>query len=172
MTLFISNPSKQHAEFHFRTSVGKDNPSGPQAVIIPSGGQVEVGHGWTAEQTAYVIKQLLMQGGADAAQAHGKMQNFSGLLYRENDTVDVEEIVTAHDAMVAGQEERSAKQATRSALAFDRTVNPKRNERRSKVTGVEIIQQTAPNQRPTGDEISFNLSVDPENGRSDVRLPI
>lgn len=173
MTLFISNPSRQQAVFFYRRAVTKDN-SGPAQVVIPEGGQVEIGHGWTALETAYVITQILRAGGADAAEAHGHMGTFTGLLYRENHAVDVEEILTAHEGVKAAAEERSVTNATRGALAFDRTANKGARQRLAKVTEVEVIQELAPREKPTGNEVHFKMSIDPEgssNARGILGLP-
>lgn len=171
MSLFISNPSKQNVVFHFRTSVPKDN-SGPMAVEIPSGRQVEIGHGWSPEEREYVIKQIEKRGGRDAAEVHATMGKFLGLLYRDNRPVTEGEIVMGHSAVLKTQEERSVAEATRAALAFDRNANQRvRGKRLARVTQVEVEQEIDPHARRTGDEVTFSLSVDPE-GRGDVSLPI
>jgi hypothetical protein len=176
MTLFISNPSKQQVEFHFRRAVTRDT-SGPQCVVIQSGCQVPVGHGWPREEIAYIIQQLENQGGANAAVAHGRMGKFTGLLYRDDQPVDEDEIVTAHDAIVTDQEERSVQQTTRSALAFDRSANRNNKngrggkDRLARVTQVEVIQELEPHQRLTGEEIRFSLSVDPD-AHADAKISI
>lgn len=174
MTLYVSNPSRQQVEFHFRTAITKDT-SGPHVVIIPSGAQVDIGHGWTQEQTAYVIKQIMHNGGAQAAEAHGRMGKFTGLLYRENQPVDEDEILTAHDAVMKDANDRSVRQVTNSALAFDRVANKgggrRGNNRLAKVTGVEISQELEPHQRRTGDEVDFSLTVDPDAPSGGIKVP-
>ena len=171
MTLYVSNPSKQDVVFHYRTNITKDT-SGPFAIPIASGTQVLLGIDWTREQKNYVIKQILSQGGADAAEAHGRMGKFTGLLYRDNAPVSVEEIHTAHDEVVKDAEDRSVKAATRSALAFDRKANERgKGQRLARVTEVEVIEENAPHIRKTGDEVSFKMTIDPE-GRTDIKLPV
>ncbi len=168
MTLYISNPSRQDVVFYFRTAITKDN-SGPSSVSIRSGGQVEVGHNWSKEETGYVIQQILRAGGADAAEAHGSMgSTFTGLLYREKAPVSKDEIITANESVEEAGKKRSAEQATRGALAFDRSANQGQRERKVKTTTVEVHQQLPPHQRPTGDEVHFEMSVDPD-GTADVR---
>lgn len=172
MTLFVSNPHRQQCEFHFRTGVTKDS-SGPSMVVIPSGGQVEIGHGWTKHQIAYVIEQIERAGGGNAALAHGRMGRFTGLLYRESNPVDEDEIVTANKAVEEAAQQRSVEQATRSAVAFDRVANKNQGRQKgrlAKSTTVEIVQELEPHAHRTGDEVEFSLTVDPE-GRSDVRVP-
>lgn len=171
MSLYVSNPSKQDVVFHYRTDVTRDT-SGPFAIPIASGSQVMLGHNWTREQKDYVIRQILNQGGADAAEAHGRMGKFTGLLYRDNHPVSVDEIQTAHEEVVHDAEDRSVKAATRSALAFDKSANARgRGQRLARVTEVEILEEKAPHDRRTGDETSFKLTVDPD-GRTDVKMPV
>lgn len=167
MTLFISNPSRQQAVFFYRRAITRDN-SGPSQVVIPEGGQVEIGHGWGREETDYVITQILRAGGASAAEAHGHMGSFTGLLYREQQPVDTDEILTAHEGVKAAAEERSVANATRGALAFDRTANKGQRQRLAKVTEVEVIQELAPREQRTGNEAHFKMSIDPD-GSSDAR---
>ena len=137
---------------------------------ISSGRQVMVGKRWTAAQKANVIEQIERFGGRDAAEAHGQMGRFLGLLYRDMAPVSSEEIEMGHAAMVATQEQRSAAEATRAALAFDRAANGAARTRRARTTQVEVLEQVAPNVRPTGNEAAFSLTVDPD-ARGDARLP-
>lgn len=172
MTIYISNPSRQTVVFYYRRAVTKDT-SGPSSVTIFSGEQVELGRQWSRDEHAYVIEQIERHGGANAAEAHGRMgSRFTGMLYREVHPVDQDEIVTAHESVKAAAEERSVTQATRGALAFDQVVNNtgKRGSRQrlARVTEVEVIQELMPHTKPTGDEVHFKMSVDPQ-GSSDAR---
>ena len=167
MTLCISNPSRQQAVFYYRRAVTNDT-SGPASVTIPEGGQVEIGHGWSHEETAYVIQQIFASGGAHADEARGRLGKFTGLLYREMRPVTVDEIVEAHESVLAAAEERSAAQATRGALAFDRQANKGRRQRLARITEVEVHQELAPGEKPRGDEVHFKMTVDPD-GSSDAR---
>ena len=172
MSLYISNPSRQEAVFYYRRAKsppGWTDNSGPGHVTIPAGGQVMVGAGWTRDETAYVIEQIMQQGGEDAAVAHGRMGKFTGLLYREFSPVQVDEIETAHESVKAAAEERSVTQATRGAMAFDRVINKgRRGQREARTTEVEIKQELPPHVRPTGDEVHMRVAVDPD-GSADVR---
>ncbi len=173
MVLYVSNPSRQTVLFYFRTKVTND-ASGPSVVEIPSGRQVDIGHGWSRDETDYVIRQIESGGGISAAEAHGALGGrVTGLIYRESQPVDEDEIHTAHDSVERAGEERSVAQATRGALAFDRVANQKgRGQRRlARTTEVEIIQELEPHQRRTGNETEFKLTVDSE-GRADVKLPV
>jgi hypothetical protein len=177
MMLYISNPSRQTVVFYYRTKIaprGTTDNSGPSNVTIYSGEQVAIGQRWSPEETSYVISQIERHGGANAAEAHGRMgSRFTGLLYREVHPVDVEEIITAHESVLAAAEERSVRQTTRGALAFDVAANGASGKRGShqriaKVTEVEVKEQLPPHTKATGNEVHFKLSVDPD-GSNDAR---
>jgi hypothetical protein len=171
--LHISNPSKQDVTFFYRLNEKEEARRGPMALPIPSGRQVQVGQSWSPPQRAYVIKQLELHGGRDAAETHADMGKFLGLIYRDSARIEGDEIEMAHQALVRTQEQRSAQEATRGALAFDRAAQaPGRGKQRvARVTEMSIKQEVAPGARPTGNEIDFSMSVDPE-GRGDAPLPI
>lgn len=171
MTLFVSNPSRQQVEFHYRTAITKDTSS-PQVAIIPYGCQVEIGWGWTPEQQAYVIEQIERAGGAAADVAKG-IEKFTGLLYREARPVSVEEIEIANEKVEEDAQDRSIAQAMRGVAAFDRVANQNQGKQKGRLarsTTVEVIQEMAPHEHRTGKEVEFSLTVDPE-GRSDIRVP-
>jgi hypothetical protein len=173
MSLFISNPTKQDFVFHYRVLADRAEDRLLKNVAIPSGRGVEIGHDWSPQEKQHVIKQLELHGARDAAESyHGKLGNkFLGLLYRDRGQIDSQEIEAGHAAVVATQEARSVSEATRAALGFDRSMNAgKRGQRPVKTSGVEVIEQLAPHARPTGNEVAFSMSVDPE-GRSDVAMP-
>jgi len=164
MTLYVSNPSKQHVTFHYRLASNL-----LASAEIPSGQQIALKISFADKDK--VIEQLHRFGARDAAESHGNMGKFLGLLYRDEFVVDSDEIRMAHAAMVETQEKRSAAEATRGALAFDLNANRgTRNKRLARVTQVEVEQQLEPHARPSGNEVAFSLSVDPD-GRQDVKLP-
>jgi hypothetical protein len=168
MSLYISNPSKQNVTFFYRDPINNLLAR----MDIGSGRQVMVGAKWTAAEKARVIEQLERFGSRDAAEAHGKMGRFLGLLYRDMAPISTDEILMGHTAMVDTQEQRTVAETTKAALAFDRVTNGAiRGQRRARQTQVEVIEQLAPHSRPTGNEASFSLTVDPE-GRGDIPLTI
>lgn len=168
-TLYLSNPTKQARVFQYRLDITRDG-SGPISIDIPSGGQVALGENWSADQRDYVMRQLHRIGARDAAEAHGHLGKFLSLIYRIDFPVDSGEIEMAHEQVVKTQEDRSVEQATKGVLAFDRNANGGRGGRRlARVTEVEVVEQTAPNARRTGNEIEFSMSVDPQGG--DIKLP-
>lgn len=168
MTLYLANPSTQNHQFQYREPVNNL----VHMVDIGSGRQTEIGHGWTAEQQARVIAQLERNGARDAAEAHGKMGKFSGLLYRDRGIIEADEIEMAHEAELQTREDRSVTAATAGALGFDHTVRKRSNARPSaRITETKVQQDIAPGARPKGTEVAFDLTVDPD-GRSDVKLPV
>lgn len=168
MALHLANPSRQNHIFPYREPVNNLLAY----VDLRSGAQAVIGHGWTAEQTAKVVRQVEQHGGRDAAETHGKMGRFSGLLYRDIGEISEDEIRMGNDAEEQTRDERSATQATRAALGFDRSVRSKRKERPSaRTTEVVVQQEVARGERAKGNEIAFGLTVDPE-GRNDVKLPV
>jgi hypothetical protein len=174
MVLYVSNPSRQMVVFYYRTKITNDN-SGPAVREIPSGAQIELGHGWSRDEIEYVIEQIERTGGISAAEAHGRLgARVTGLVYREDHPVDEDEITAANASLEKAGEERSVKQATRGALAFDRAANTSKGrtkERLARVTQVEVIEELEPHRHKTGDEVSFKMTVDPD-GRSDIDLPV
>lgn len=171
--LYLSNPSKQTHTFYYRTGGGAQLAN----VEIPSGAQVPLNQDnrWTEKDFEDVLRHIHVYGGREASDTHRPMPKFTGLLYRLGAVVKEDEIVEAHEAVVANQEQRSATEATRAALGFDRAANKaagKHGKQRSvKTTQVEVIQELEKHQRPTGDEVHFDVSIDPE-GRSDAGLPV
>jgi len=167
MTLNLANPSNQNHHFHFREPVNNL----VNVIEIPRQGQAEIGHGWTPEQQGRVIIQLERYGARDAAEAHGKLGKFSGLLYRDIGQISSSEIDMATEAEVQTREERSVHVATVSALAFDRSARTRTRERPgARATETVVKQDAPPNGKVPDGLVDFSLSVDPD-GRSDFKLP-
>jgi len=164
MPIHIANDTKQHHVVSYRLR-GEDSKDlqGPFYLEIPSGRQIDVGHGWAPRQRQFFIEQIEQQGARDAAEAHAKMGKHLGLLYRDNGVIEEDEIKMGHDQVVDTQERRSAQQATRAAAGFDRAVNgATRGKRKAKETEVEVEQLNAPHERPKGDEVAFKIGFDSE----------
>ncbi len=162
-TLFISNPSKQDVIFPYRLSDNEPLTKSPNAVPIPSGQQVELGHRWTEEQKAYVIKQLELHGGRDAAEAHAPLGKFTGLLFRDGFEISENEIHYAHEETVKTLTLRSKEQFTNTAAAIDASINPGRGgKRRAQLTELSLRQELPPGERPKGDEVDFSMKIAPD----------
>jgi hypothetical protein len=169
MPIHIANCTKQTLRYCYRAP----EQTQPKFIEIPSGHQSIIGHGWSEPQMRAVVGHMERHGFRPASESNSRLQEFAGVFYRIEKPVTETQIHTGHDALVESQQKRSAQEATRSALAFDSaTRDPKnRKKRLARVTEVSVKQDVPPREKPTGDEVNFSLSVDPE-GRSDVKLPV
>lgn len=164
MSLFIANTTKQDWHHHFRVL----ETNRPYYTQIPSGSQVELGKDWNAAQTDSVIRQLEKYGARHAVDVNKKIGKFHGLLYRTDKPITENQILTGHDAVVETQEKRSATEATRAVLGFEKSNRDKRSGKRlAKVTEVEIHQDIPRHQKPSKDDIHLKISV-AEDGRDSV----
>ena len=163
MNLFITNTTKQDWDFHYRLGV-HTGQSAPH-VRIMSGTQREM-QGLSDGDRQVIIKQLEVYGARDAAESHGALKTFTGILYRVGNPVDSEEILMGHEAVVDTQEKRSIGETQRAALGFDRVVQSlaRGGQRAAKQTTVEVLERGDPREKPTGKEINFSMTVDPEGG--------
>lgn len=170
----VSNPTLQDWVVHFRLGApGSSELRHLMQFPLPSGAQFEIGHDWDEIQKAQFIRHLETNYGArDAAEVHGGLRRFSGLLYRDIGQITTTEIEQAHESETDTRQERSVQQAVRGALGFDRTARRETKERPgARITEIEVKQELARGQRRNGNEVAFSMTVDPE-GRSDVQLPI
>ena len=164
--LYLSNPCRQEVQFFYRTEKTAI-PSGPKSIMIPSGGQVELGHQWSDDEFDYVLVQIEALGGRDASEAHGHLKKFTGLLFRVGLPVDEDEILMAHASVTRATEDRSVAQATNSVAAFDKRANMKGKGRRlARVTGIEVEELKEQGARVTGDEMHLNMEINPDSSRA------
>ncbi len=166
--LYIANTTKQNITHCFRApETGRS-----QMVEIPSGKQQAIGKDWSSSQIEGVINHLEIYGAKEAKTIKGKTENFSGLLYSTGAPIKDHQIVAGHEAVVDNQERTSADEATKSALAFDASNRGKtgktKGKRMAKVTAVEVKQDVPKNEKATGKEVDFSMSV--EDGGSDLKL--
>jgi len=166
MSLFIANTTKQDWNHHYRVL----ESNRPYYTRIPSGTQVELGRDWNPAQIDSVVKQLEKYGARAATEINSKLKQFPGLLYRIGKAITESQILSGHEAVVENQERRSADEATKAALGFDRANRDKRtNKRMAKVTEVEVHQDTPRNERPSKDAIHFKVGV-AEDGRDSLKI--
>jgi len=169
MSLYIGNTTKQTMVHCFRLPESHKM----NALSIESGHQEKIGDGWTSDQTDAVIQHLELYGARRSNETGMSMKGFTGLLYSVDKPITETQIVSGHDAVVDTQELRSATEATRSALAFDRSTraNKGKGKRLAKVTEVEVVEDIQGNQKPTGKEVKFSMSVS-EQGSETARIPV
>jgi hypothetical protein len=157
--LYVSNPSRQHVMFYYRTTQHKRSPD---VLQIASGGQIEVGQKWSDGDRVTFIEQIRRHGGRSAGEVHGSLARFNGLVYRENVPVGVDEIEIAAEAMIATKNTLTAEAITNTAAGFDRSANGGgRGKRKAVVTETMITQVVPPGERPKGNELDFKLTIDP-----------
>lgn len=161
MTVYLANTTKQHFIHHFRLPERHD----VLRVTVYSGGQEELGKQWSPSQTQSFIEDLQRYGARHRDEVSGKMDNFTGLLYSTSKPVTEDQIVEGHEAVMDAAAKRSAEEAKKGALGFERsTRNPRKlRERTAKVTEVEIKQESPRGQKATGDEINFKMTIGDEN---------
>lgn len=171
-TLNIANPTRQDWIVQYRVGA----PKTPEfetlrQFTVPSGGQIDLQ--LEPIHQAQLIGHLEQRHGArDAAEVHGRMVRFSGLIYRDMGQIETTEIQQAHEAEMQTREERSVTQAVRGALGFDKAARkPNQTRPGARITETTVEQELPRGVRRTGNEVAFNLSVDPE-GRSDIALPV
>ena len=168
MSLKLSNPTKQTLVFFYRVWADRPEDRLLRSVTIPSGQQVEIGQQWTRDQQDRIIAQLERHGARDAAEAHhGALGNFIGLLYRVHGEISSEEIYNAHDAVVNTQKRRSVDQAVKSAKGFDYAARSL-GKTKALVTGVKVQQIKSPFEPETPDDVSFDMTIDPDVRESAV----
>lgn len=167
--LSVVNPSMQNHIFCYREPVNNLSVQ----LRLGLGERETIGHGWTDEQQAKVIAQLERYGARPSTDVSRSMSRFSGLLYNDVRDVQQDEVAEGYTAQLQTREDRTAAMTTSAALGFDKSARQATTARpRAKLTETTVQQEVPRNQRPTGKEVAFNLTVDPENGRSDVKLPV
>lgn len=172
MTLNIANPTLQDWTVPYRLGVPKSPEFGIlRQFTVGSGCQIDL-HLNAIEQAQLIGFLEEKHGARDAAEVHGRLTNFMGLIYRDMGQIETTEIEQARESDVQAREEQSVRQAVRSALGFDKSAR-KGNAARggARVTETTVEQELPRGVRRSGKEVTFSMSVDPE-GRNDIALPI
>lgn len=165
MKIYIANTTKHNHRFFYYTQVKGDR----YFVDIPSGGQVQIPQDLTKTQVDYILKQIERYGGRDVSQVTEHTPNYSGLSYHVDQTVSEEEILIGHEAVIENAEVRAIEEVSKAASGLDiitrdgDNIQDKiRGKRRSKVTEVQIVQESAdPNVSPDS-LINTTFKVTPE----------
>ena len=164
MKLFVANSTRSTFIFNVRVPE-------IQKVIrleIPSGQQRSFPLDMTDSQRDGVLSQLLRYGARERKDVHGKLVDFTGLVYSLDKPISENEIRGAHEDQLDAAQERSVEQATRSALASDISHRDKSNpkgKRRPKSTSVEILKKDRDGGR---EEPMMNLEIT-EKGAANAR---
>ena len=168
----VANPTLQDWVVPYRLGApGSPELKNLRQLSLPRGAQIELAFA-SATEAAQFIGHLEKHGARDAAEVHGTLTGFSGLIYRDIGQIASDEIYQAHEAVTDSAQDRSVRQATRSALGFDSASRKPNNSRPgARVTETIIKEELPRGTRRRGNEVEMSLSVDPE-GRSDVALPV
>lgn len=170
MSLFIANTTRQHHTIQVRLP-----ETGRVLMIhIRSGQQWESGPDLDASKIAVIVAHLERFGGRSAASLRGpKAKGFSGYVYSDK-KISIDSILSGNDVVIDEAQNRSVETATASALANDIIINDASaggKKRLAKVTGIEVVEEPAKGQRPTGKEMSMSLEVTPQ-GRDNDKIAI
>ena len=174
MALYLINCTKQKLRFQCRLL----DSNRVTCIEVHSGKQIRAdkhpseseASAWAADQVRHVIEQMERYGFKDAAEVGRLGKEFIGIMY-SNRPVGEDEILIGHDALVEMQEHRAAKEATNSALSFDAISRDGKgnNARRAKKSEVSVEQLVPKNEKPTGKELSFSVSVE-DGGSTDAKV--
>ena len=168
MPIYLANCTRQTMRFSYRV------PGIHQILwsLIPSGRQEQLDKDikFTSEQVASIVEQMERYGARESSIINRKMANFDGLLYSLNKPIPKPDFNVANTALLHKQEVRSATEAVNSVMAFDSgTVDKKSKRRSAKSTAIEVVQDVAPGERATGDEVRMNVEVSP-HGSDEITI--
>ena len=165
--IYIANATKQLFRFMHRIP-----ESGKVLMVdIPSGRQMPIGENWNPQQIEAAISHIERFGGRSVNDSRINPDDFDGVLYSAGKPVTSDKIASAHDVLVEKQEKRSATEATRGALAYDKANRDKHGKRLAKVSEVEVVQDVPAREKPTGNEVNFKLTVSPD-GSENAKIPV
>ncbi len=146
MKIYLANTTKHHHRFFYYLQKAGNR----FFVDIPSGGQRDLPQDMSKTQVDYVIKQIQQYGGRDVSQVTEHTPDYSGLAYHVDQTVTEDEILIGHEAVVENAEVRAIEEVGKVASGLDiitrdgESINEKlRGRRRSKMTEVQIMQESA-----------------------------
>ena len=163
--IYVANTTKQDMDVHFRVI----ESTKLHFASIPSGSQKKLGDNWNNAQTENFIAQLEKYGAKNASMVSRNLEKFPGIFYRTDRPISESEIRGGHEAVVDHADKRAATELNRTALGADRAHRDKRtNKRLSKVTSVEVVQDTPRNQSGA-DSVHFSMEI-AEGGNDSVDL--
>ena len=170
MALYIANTTRQHHTIQVRV------PESNRVLLIHirSGHQWESGTNLSETQLSAIVAHLELFGGKPVSALRGpKGKGFSGYIF-SNKRIDVDSIMSGNEIVLDEAQDRSVETATASALANDIIINDAgsgRGKRLAKVTGIEVVEETAKGKRSSGKEMHMSLEVTPQ-GRDDKKLAV
>jgi len=165
MKIYVANTTKHYHRFFYYVQ----EKGSRFFVDIPSGGQVMIPQDLSRTQVDYVLNQIQRYGGKDVSEVTEHTPDYSGLSYHVDQTVSEDQILTGHEAVVENAEVRSIEEVAKAASGLDiitrdgdNIQEKMRGKRRSKMTEVQIIQESAdPNVNPDS-LINSTFKITPE----------
>ena len=158
MPIFLANGTRQTMRFNCRIPEIRKLFT----FEIDSGRQFQIDKelSLSPEQISSVVEQMERFGFKNVTDLSRKLSDFDGVIFSLNKSIKQDDIRTANEALIDKQERRSASEATKSALGFDKGTRDKKTGRRlASVTAVEVVQDVGSREKPTGKEIKMNLQV-------------
>ena len=167
MKIYIANTTRQHVALMVR--IPEINQ--PVRFEIPSGQQIPLGDGFSELQTAAVISHVERFGAKPASNLSGKMDDFSGLLYRVERPVTEAQIISANEVVTNSQQKRSVNEAIKAVESFDVLTREKggKGKRNAKETSIEIESMTVSESGKVSKEPLMKVTVG-EGGDSDKSI--
>lgn len=165
--MYIANTTRQNIHFWCRLPERR----APTPIPIPAGGQVIVGSKWTSSEIASFVEQIEEFGGRQAGEANKKLRKYAGLLYSFDKPVTDDQFLNAHEKVKEDQHNRSVVELTKAAARRDMAVRREAKIGKTKTTSLSVSQDVPFNQRGTGKEVNFDVSVTPD-GHDAVPLSV
>lgn len=166
MNLYVANCTRSHWCLNINRPEG-----GVIRLEIPSGQQRKFPSDLNKEGQEIVIEQIRKFGGQPRAKIHGKLSEFTGIVYATDKPLTEDEIVGANEDQLDHAQNRSVAQATRSAQAADLTVregnNPK-GKRKAKSTQISVSKKS---DERGGEEPMMDIEFT-ESGDTKAKLPV
>jgi len=166
MKLFIANCTRSN--FIFNGRVPESNKT--IRLDLPSGTQRSFPIDLNQGQMDGIVEQLRRYGARKRSDVHGKLENFTGLVYSLDKPLTKDEIVSAHEDQLDDAQNRSVSQATRSALASDLNFRDKgyKGKRTAKAVTMAVLKKTDARTDP---EPMMDLTIDESGSRDRRSLP-
>lgn len=165
--MYIANTTRQNIHFWCRLPERR----GPTPIQIPAGTQVIVGSKWTKGEVEAFVNQIEEFGGRQAGEANKKLKKYAGLLYSFDKPVSDDQFLTAHEKVKEDQHNRAVVELTKAAAGRDVAVRRNSKDGKAKSTSLSIEQDVPFNQRPTGQEVKFGMTIAPD-GHDSVTLSV
>ena len=166
MTIYIGNTTRQEQEIHVRL------PEVSRIFVyrISSGKQIDV-KGLTGAQEDALVDYIAKFGAISRANLHGKINEFSGLVYDTKKPINMDEFNYGHEDIIDKAESRSVMEATRSALAAAEVMKDRSKGNEMTATSVEVEVAEEHPDRKAARKRNMRITIDKSVNGGD-ELPI